>query len=217
MKSMAKSSELLRTKFHLQMNKLGMTYTHSAVATSELTGTQHSTLVILGTQNPMCSLKVIADSPIAPNNEPDNIITTSDPKFHLRVRTLLSNSFTAASDCSSRGHADSSTQRNGKRSGGYEERRSCQHDRLAKLLYHGYDWRPSLWPIFRLPHSGRISRMGADPLSISQGHGHCCRTSILPFDGVSLPEIDPKERARGPAPAFAIRQRDHHPPLESGD
>ena len=30
----------------------------------------------------------------APPDEADNIITTSDPKFHLRVRTLLSNSFT---------------------------------------------------------------------------------------------------------------------------
>ncbi|KAF1998139.1 putative RNA polymerase II mediator complex component Srb8 [Amniculicola lignicola CBS 123094] len=31
-----------------------------------------------------------------PNEEVDNIITTNDPKFHVRVRTLLSNSFTEA-------------------------------------------------------------------------------------------------------------------------
>lgn len=31
---------------------------------------------------------------LAPNNQADNLITTSDAKFHLRVRTLLSNSFT---------------------------------------------------------------------------------------------------------------------------
>ena len=33
-------------------------------------------------------------TPPAPNNQADNIITTNDAKFHLRVRTLLSNSFT---------------------------------------------------------------------------------------------------------------------------
>ncbi|KAL8953132.1 MAG: hypothetical protein Q9222_001015 [Ikaeria aurantiellina] len=31
---------------------------------------------------------------LAPNNQADNIITTNDAKFHLRARTLLSNSFT---------------------------------------------------------------------------------------------------------------------------
>ena len=33
----------------------------------------------------------------APNEEVDNFITTNDPKFHMRVRGLLSNSFTEAS------------------------------------------------------------------------------------------------------------------------
>ncbi|KAI4266000.1 MAG: hypothetical protein L6R38_009020 [Xanthoria sp. 2 TBL-2021] len=31
---------------------------------------------------------------IAPNNQADNLITTSDEKFHARVRGLISNSFT---------------------------------------------------------------------------------------------------------------------------
>lgn len=34
------------------------------------------------------------DFPSAPNDQADNIITTSDPKFHGRVRGLMSNSFT---------------------------------------------------------------------------------------------------------------------------
>ena len=34
---------------------------------------------------------------LAPNEEVDNLITTNDPKFHMRVRGLLSNSFTEES------------------------------------------------------------------------------------------------------------------------
>ena len=33
----------------------------------------------------------------APNDQPENLITTNDPKFHGRVRRLLSNSFTEES------------------------------------------------------------------------------------------------------------------------
>ncbi|KAL8825029.1 MAG: hypothetical protein Q9191_004662 [Dirinaria sp. TL-2023a] len=46
------------------------------------------------TSLPRLMMMMIKLTRLAPNNQADNIITTNDAKFHLRARTLLSNSFT---------------------------------------------------------------------------------------------------------------------------
>lgn len=76
----------------LQTNRHGTTFMPSAVAISELPETRHITLVGLPPQRRLrahLNLTVLA-----PNGQADNLITTSDAKFHARVRGLLSNSFT---------------------------------------------------------------------------------------------------------------------------
>lgn len=77
-------------KYLLQASKHGTIYTASGVAIEGHQETKPSQRV-----SDVCwTLPVNILRVLAPNEEVDNLITTTDPKFHGRVRGLLSNSFT---------------------------------------------------------------------------------------------------------------------------
>lgn len=80
-------------KFLLRVSKRGMISTAFAVAINEPAETRLITLVRL-LRRKLCTFRTVTLTLLAPNNQADNLITTDDVKFHARVRTLLSNSFT---------------------------------------------------------------------------------------------------------------------------
>lgn len=69
----------------------------SAAATNEPAGTRLFTLVEFFCARVTRNIQEVMLTLPAPNDQADNLITTNDFKFHARVRTLLSNSFTEES------------------------------------------------------------------------------------------------------------------------